>query len=148
MPIQNNHQKSKMEMELLPLEALPALVLLDIAKHLPTDDARNLSLTCKRIRNILPNYPQPLIIRGYNFEERQCEGILGQQWDGYFRPKRYFQSPLLESKVDHIEMTMKWKDQVLDHCCHEEVHSVLKLRKKCNLGKPHYLPQKAKINVF
>ena len=72
--------------------------------------------------NILPIYPPPLIIKGYNFEERQCEGILGQKWDGYFQPKRYFQSPLLESKVDHIQMTMKWKDQVLDHCWHEEVH--------------------------
>ena len=92
------------------------------AKHLPTDDARNLSLTCKRIMNILPIYPPPLIIRGYNFEERQCEGILGQKWDGYFQPKRYFQSPLLESKIDQIQMTMKWKDQVLDHCWHEEVH--------------------------
>ena len=107
------------------------------AKHLPTDDARNLSLTCKRIMNILPIYPPPLIIRGYNFEERQCEGILGQKWDGYFQPKRYFQSPLLESKIDQIQMTMKWKDQVLDHCWHEEVHSVLKIRKKCNFGKLH-----------
>jgi len=131
----NNRQKPKME---LPMEALPALVLLHIAKHLPTDDARNLSLTCKRIMNILPIYPPPLIIRGYNFEERQCEGILGQKWDGYFQPKRYFQSPLLESKIDQIQMTMKWKDQVNKshgignfivkdhcwrlsmHCCHEE----------------------------
>ena len=75
--------------------------------------------------NILPIYPPPLIIRGYNFEERQCEGILGQKWDGYFQPKRYFQSPLLESKIDQIQMTMKWKDQVLDHCWHEEVQSLL-----------------------
>ena len=115
--------------------------------------------------NILPIYPPPLIIRGYNFEERQCEGILGQKWDGYFQPKRYFQSPLLESKIDQIQMTMKWKDQVLDHCWHEEVHlfwimhpteswvrypkdSVLKIRKKCNLGKPHNIYLKTKINGF
>ena len=98
--------------------------------------------------NILPIYPPPLIIRGYNFEERQCEGILGQKWDGYFQPKRYFQSPLLESKIDHIQMTMKWKDQVLDHCWHEEVYSVLKIRKQCNLVTPHNINSKIKINFF
>ena len=63
---QKNHQKSKMEIP-LQLEALPALVLLHIAKHLPTDDARNFSLTCKKIMNILPIYPPPLIIRSQSF---------------------------------------------------------------------------------
>ena len=89
-----------------PLEEVPELVLLCIAKHLPTDAARNLSHTCRKFKNILPTYPNPLIIKGPNVDERQHHS------DWHFTPKKYFQSPILESSVERIDMKMKWKDQV------------------------------------
>ena len=96
----------KMEINSFPLEEVPELVLLCIARHLPTDDARNLSMTCQKFKNILPTYPNPLIIKGPNFDERQHHS------DWHFTPKKYFQSPILESRVERIDMKMKWKDQV------------------------------------
>ena len=90
----------------LPLEEVPELVLLCIAKHLPTDDARNLSLTCRKFKNVLPTYPNPLIIKGPNIDERQHHS------DGHFAPQTYYRSPILESSVERIDIFMKWKDQV------------------------------------
>ena len=33
--------------------------------------------------------------------------------DGNFEPTKYFKCPILDSKVEKIEMSMKWKDQVI-----------------------------------
>merc|ERR1711977_497015 len=76
-----------------PLEEVPDLVLLCIAKHLSTDDARNLSNTCKRFKDILPNYPLPLTI--FKDIKEFCSNI-------------FFKSSVLKSTVERIDMSMKW----------------------------------------
>ena len=101
-----NPIKRTREMEnadVFPLEKVPDLVLLCIANHLPDEDARHLSLTCQRFRNILPNYPH--IINGPKVDE-------GGPHDGHFVPTNYFTGPVLEYNVDRIEMSMARWDQV------------------------------------
>ena len=95
----------KFSKKTFPLEDVPDLVLLCIANHLSNDDARNLSTTCKRFKDILPNYPIPLTIKGPNIKEYGPH-------DGHFCPTKYFESPVLKSTVEQINLSMKWNDQV------------------------------------
>ena len=62
-------------------------------------------------KHILPIYPNPLIINGPNVDERQHHS------DGHFTPKKYLLSPILESRVERIDMKMKWMDQVCIVLC-------------------------------
>jgi len=87
-----------------PLADLPDLVLLNVAKQLPNDDARNLSLTCRRFQAILPIYKYPRTVEGPNIDKRGA-------YAPHFLPIEYLKCPILETKVEKIDMSMNWKDQ-------------------------------------
>ena len=90
----------------IPFTHLPELVLLHIATHLPTNDACILSLTCNRMKNLLPNHSYT--IYGPDVKEDGPS-------DGHWCPSRYFDSPKLQSTVEKIVMGMTWRDQVIKH---------------------------------
>ena len=85
-----------------PLADLPDLVLLNVANQLPNNDARNLSLTCKRFQNILPVYKYSKIIYGPNIIETRPH-------NGNFEPGIYLKCPILDHKVEQIELSLRWK---------------------------------------
>ena len=87
---------------IFPLADLPDLALLNVANQLPNDDARNLSLTCKRFQSILPIYEYSKIIYGPNIIEIRPHG-------GGFEPGIYLKCPILDHKVEQIELSLKWK---------------------------------------
>jgi len=102
--IKKTKHESSLQSQAFPLSDLPDLVLLNVANHLSNDDARNLSLTCKQFQNILPIYKYPRVVKGPNVDERGPH-------DGNFVPTEYFRCPNLDSKVERIDMSMRWKDQ-------------------------------------
>ena len=107
----HNPIKKTREMEnadVFPLEKVPDLVLLCIANHLPDEDARHLSLTCQRFRNILPNYPH--IINGPNVNE-------GGPHDGHFVPTNYFTGPVLEYTEPTVLSAAAVNNMVKLFCC-------------------------------
>lgn len=88
-----------------PLIELPDLVILEVAKHLTSNDGRNLKMTCQRFKNILPTYPKPEVIHVADLNEHQ-------EWqDSHFSPKEYFRCHNLNHHVEKIDVSLKWKDQ-------------------------------------
>merc|ERR1712037_681015 len=76
-----------------------------IASKLKTNDARNLSFTCKRFKNILPSFPRPKVVKVPDSSENQKTN------DAHFTPKEYFRCPVMEHNVEKIEISLKWNDQ-------------------------------------
>ena len=80
---------------------IPYLVLRKILEFLPPIDIIRLSQTCKKLRQSLPFY---FIITGQDFVKS------GPRW-GHFCPERWFDGPKLIKHIEHINISMKWKDQ-------------------------------------
>ena len=94
------------------LDIIPEEILLYIASFLPFRDIIHLSMTCQRIKRILPTFKE---IRGPDIEEHGPSPALdcpGSDWD----PKCYFDTPRLISPVQKLIISMNWKDQV-GHIC-------------------------------
>ena len=57
-------------------------------------------------QGVLPIYKYPKVIQGPNINE------MGPN-DGDFQPEKYFECPVLDHKVEKIDLSFKWKDQVI-----------------------------------
>ena len=83
------------------LDRLPRKILLNIAKFLFLEDIIYLSMTCKRLRRILPIR----LILGDKINE--CGPKTWESWV----PSTYFDTPILTSSVSMATISMNWKDQ-------------------------------------
>ena len=83
------------------LDRLPRKILLHIAKFLFIEDIIYLSMTCKRLRRILPIR----LILGDNFHESGPK-----TWESLV-PSIYFDTPALSSPVTIATISMNWRDQ-------------------------------------
>ena len=83
-----------------PLEKLPDLAVLQVAKYLSNEDVRDLSLTCHRFHTILPMDKFPQVICGPDFIN--CSVTRWSMVNGRWSP--------LMAKVNRIEISMTWKD--------------------------------------
>ena len=57
-------------------------------------------------QGVLPIYKYPKVIQGPNINERGPN-------DGNFIPEKYFKCPVLDHKVEKIDVSFKWRDQVI-----------------------------------
>ena len=78
-------------------------VLLHIANFISREDIVHLSMTCQRLKNVLPTFS---LIRGPDLNER------GPPSGGSFIPSIYFDGPGLNSPVEKLIVSMSWSDQV------------------------------------
>ena len=83
------------------LYATPYPALKKILEFLSPVDAIRLSQTCKKFRQSLPFY---FIITGQDFEKS------GPRW-GHFCPEKWFDGPRLNKHIEHINISMEWRDQ-------------------------------------
>lgn len=91
-----------MARQVLSLCEMPDLVLLRVADFLVAEDTARLSMTCRRLRDLLPRF---LVIRGKDFSA----GGSGTGW-GDVEP--YFDGPRLPAGVKRLTMSVAgWKDQ-------------------------------------
>ena len=82
------------------LDRLPRKLVLNIAKFLFLEDIIYLSMTCKRLRRILPIR----LILGDKINE--CGPKTWESWV----PSTYFDTPTLTSSVSMATISMNWKD--------------------------------------
>ena len=86
----------------LSLCELPDLVLLRVADFLEAEDTARLSMTCRRLRDLLPRF---LVIRGKDFS------VLGSR-TGDLEVEPYFDGPRLPAGVKRLTVSVVgWKDQ-------------------------------------
>ena len=83
------------------MDGLPELVLLKIGEYLSYRECINLSMTCRRLRNVLPKF---VLIKG---EEFKIHGPNGGHWC----PEFYFDGPTMKGKVKRFRASVRWKDQ-------------------------------------
>ena len=83
------------------MDRLPRKILLHIARFLFIEDIIYLSMTCKRLRRILPLR----LILGDNIKE--CGPKTWESWV----PSTYFDTPTLSSPVTMATISMNWRDQ-------------------------------------
>ena len=84
------------------LNHLPEEILRHIASFLPYQDVVRLSMTCHRMKLILPTF---LLGKGPLVNQ------LGPN-DGHWTPEHYFDTPILTSRPQKVTISMKWRDQV------------------------------------
>ena len=83
------------------LDGLPGLVLSHLADYLSPEETARLSMTCRRLHDVLPRF---MVIRGDNFKIYGPSG-------GHWAPELYFDGPPLPSTVQKLTLSLKWKDQ-------------------------------------
>lgn len=84
------------------LAEMPDLVLLEIAKYLGPEETTRLSMTCRRLYDILPKF---LVMKGEDFS------IVGTG-TGYGDVELYFDGPLLQWPVKSLSVgVVGWRDQ-------------------------------------
>lgn len=81
--------------------AAPYPVLQKTVEFLPPIDVVRLSQTCKKLRQSLPFY---FIITAQGFKKSGPHG-------GNFCPEKWFDGPKLNKLIEHVNISMKWKDQ-------------------------------------
>ena len=64
------------------------------------------NITSCLFQGVLPIYKYPKVIQGPNINERGPN-------DGNFKPEKYFKCPVLDHKVEKIDVSFKWRDQVI-----------------------------------
>ena len=84
------------------LQDLPELVLLHVGSFLPYVDIIHLSMTCQRLKSVLPSFS---LIKGSDLHEPGPSS-------GHWVPSTYFDGPRLKASVQKLIMSMTWKDQV------------------------------------
>jgi hypothetical protein len=56
-------------------------------------------------QDVLPIYKYPKVIKGPNIDG-------SGPYEGHFHPEKYFECPVLDHKVEKIDVSFGWKDQV------------------------------------
>lgn len=88
--------------EALVLTDMPDLVVLTIVEFMGPEDTAKLSMTCRRLYNLLPKF---LVMKGADFSIRGT----GTGW-GDVEP--YFDGPVLQTAVKSLKVSVAgWKDQ-------------------------------------
>ena len=81
---------------------MPDLVLLRIADFLTPEDTTKLSMTCRRLKELLPTF---LVMRGPDISSRGRGTGMGTL-------ETYFNGPKLHKSVKHLTVSVEsWKDQ-------------------------------------
>lgn len=82
---------------------LPDLVLLTIVDFLPPEDTARLSMTCRRLYDLLPEF---LVMVGKDFSKYRGSGT------GWGDITTYFEGPALRTVVKKLSVSVKgWEDQ-------------------------------------
>ena len=88
--------------EALVLTDMPDLVVLTIVEFMGPEDTAKLSMTCRRLYDLLPKF---LVMKGADFSIRGT----GTGWGGV---EPYFDGPVLQTAVKSLKVSVAgWKDQ-------------------------------------
>ena len=101
------------------LDLLPQEILLHVSQFLYFKDIINLSMTCKRMKKVMPKFKLEVKqINGPNINKTEVTGV--DSW----HPSQYFDTPYFESSGDwefqwvhQLGVSMGWKDQVRTVLC-------------------------------
>ena len=101
------------------LDLLPEEILLHVSQFLYFKDIINLSMTCKRMKKVMPKFKLEVKqIKGPNINITEVTGV--DSW----HPSQYFDTPYFESSGDwefqwvhQLGVSMGWKDQVRTVLC-------------------------------
>ena len=101
------------------LDLLPEKILLHVSQFLYFKDIINLSMTCKRMKKVMPKFKLEVKqIKGPNINITEVTGV--DSW----HPSQYFDTPYFKSSGDwefqwvhQLGVSMGWKDQVCTVLC-------------------------------
>ena len=96
------------------LDLLPEEILLHVSRFLHFKDIINLSMTCKRMKKVMPKFKVEVKqIKGPDINELEVPEV-----DSWY-PSHYFDTPYFESSGDwkfhgvyKLGVSMRWMDQV------------------------------------